>query len=32
LPTTAQKIAFVLDLFFAGAADKAQIAVDQETP
>lgn len=31
LPTTAQKIAFVLDLFFAGATDKAQIAVDQET-
>jgi AcrR family transcriptional regulator len=31
LPTKAQKIAFVLDLFFTGATDKPQITVDQET-
>lgn len=31
LPTTAQKIAFVLDLFFAGAMDKARIADDEKT-
>jgi hypothetical protein len=31
LPTKAQKIAFVLDLFFAGATGKAQIADDHET-
>jgi hypothetical protein len=31
LPTTAQKIAFVLDLFFAGTMDKARIADDEET-
>jgi len=30
LPTTAQKIAFVLDLFFAGAIDKTQITDDEE--
>lgn len=31
LPTKAQKIAFVLDLFFAGTMDKARIADDEET-
>jgi AcrR family transcriptional regulator len=31
LPTKAQKIAFVLDLFFTGATDNTQITVDQET-
>ncbi len=30
LLATAQKIAFVLDLFFAGATDKTQIADDEE--